>query len=179
LRFLKKLIQCFFVWRVPPSGEDALCHAEVALVQSFGLRRGAPGLSNGALASIARNLHEHYGLPLVLQWEIADCLPDLQKAGVIRRHRTPDAYLDTREVLVQSAEICRKHGWRKAIIVAHPDHVWRVMKTAEKLDFGIAITDMASIPYDSLSLQPWTRSRWRFVPREIIARLLYLVRGWI
>ena len=179
MSFLKKLVQCFFAWRVPPSGEDALRHAEVALVQSFGLRRGAPGLSNGALANIARGLYKSYGLPLVLQWEIADCLPDLQKAGVIRKHRTPGDYLDTYEVLVQSAEICREHGWRKAIIVAHPDHVWRVMKTAEKLGLETAIPDLVSVPYDSLSLQPWTRGKRKFVSREIIARLLYLVRGWI
>ena len=174
-----RLARLLFEWKVPASEESALKSADVILGQSFGLRSDGPGLSNYALAFVVARLAKRYSLPAVLQWEIADCLPNVHIAGVIRRHRSEGKYLDTYEVLAQSAELCRARGWKRAIVVAHPDHMWRCVQTAKKLGLMALVPPMPEVPYDPASSQSWTRSRARFLPREIIARLLFLLKGWI
>lgn len=177
--FLAKLRQIFFCWKVEPCSERRLKDAQVIIAQSFGLREKDPGLSNKALANYVKHLHLKYSLPLVLQWEIADCLPDMPKAGVIRHHRTKGEYLDTREVLIQAKEICQSKIWSRALIVAHPDHMWRVARTAEKLGFIVVIADTGSIPYDKDSTQWWTKGRGHFLPYDLMVRVFYLLKGWI
>ncbi|MBI5913490.1 hypothetical protein HY839_03575 [Candidatus Azambacteria bacterium] len=172
------LLGCFFAWKVQPGTKNELRSAQVILAQSFGLRGDKPGISNEALTKVVADLWRCYHLPLVLQWEIADCLPGVHKAGVIRRHRTEGEYLDTHEVLAQSREICKK-GWTKAIVVAHPDHMWRVVRVAENVGFHAIPADVQDIPYDPQSSQSWTRSKMCFIPREIAARLLYFMKGWL
>lgn len=173
------IIRCLFAWRVKPGKESELRNAQVIIAQSLGLRGNKPGISNEALARVIADLHQRYGLPLVVQWEIADCLPHIPKAGVIQRHRQKGKYLDTHEVLSQEWEICAKNGWTRAIVVAHQDHLWRVMRTAERIGFHAIPADVRGIPYDPFSSQSWTRSRMRFIPREIGARILYFLKGWL
>lgn len=174
---------CFFSWKVPPSPNEFLKSSEVIIGLAFGQRLTNPGTSNRAMAKIARHLHYYYQLPLILQLEVSRCLMDLPKAGVIFQHRLEDKCLDTYEVLAQAWEICQKNGWRKAIIVSHPDHLWRAKKTAEKIGFEVSCVDTSShpylIPYDRESIQPWTKSRLRFLPREIAARTIYLLQDKI
>ena len=172
--FFIKLFFCFFCWKVEAGSEKEISEADVVVGQSFGLRKDSPGISNEALAEIAKKLHGWYGLPLVLQWEISDCLPDLPKAGTIREHRVGGKYLDTYEMLFQAKILCRQKGWKKAIILAHPDHYWRCAMTAKKIGFEVLAVNTSSVPYDELSVQSWTRSAIKFIPREIVARLLYL-----
>lgn len=178
MNFLRKLWQCFFCWKVKPGSQIEIRSADVLLVQSFGLRQDSPGPSNEALAKIAENLYRPYVFPLVLQWEVADCLSGT-KAGVIREHRRKGEYLDTYEVLCQSWIICQARGWKRAVVLAHPDHMWRVVKTAEKLGFKTVAADVSSTPYDKESIQWWTRNRALFIAREIPTRVYYLLRGWV
>ena len=175
------LVQCFFSWKVRTSSDAAMRGAQVILAQSFGLAGdGIPGgVSNEAMAKIVKEIHRQYELPMVLQWEIADCLIDLPMVGVVREHRKFGKYLDTREVLVQSFLVCKKQGWTRVIVVAHPDHIWRVKKVAEKLGLDVFIPDTSSVPYDPHSIQSWTRNKIRFIPREIAARLLYFIKDWL
>lgn len=177
--FPLKLLLCFTCWKVTPSSDDDLRRADIILALSFGFRKNQPGTSNEALAEIVADIHRHYSLPIIIQQEIANCLLDIPKAGVIQKHRVDRKYLDTFEALSQSLEICRKQNWIKTIIIAHPDHMFRVAQTAEKLGFKVYIADTSSVPYDHKSLQPWTRNRTKFIPREIIARIIYLLHGWI
>lgn len=173
------IVRCLFAWKVKPGTEEELRSAHVIIAQSLGLRGKKPGISNEALAKIVFNLHYRYGLPLVLQWEIADCLPHTVKAGVVRQHQEKEEYLDTHEVLSQEWEICTKKGWTRAIVVAHQDHMWRVVRTAENIGFHAVPANVRNIPYDSLSSQSWTRSRARFILREIGARFFYFLKGWL
>ncbi|MEK7160852.1 MAG: hypothetical protein AAB724_02390 [Patescibacteria group bacterium] len=196
MEFLKKLWQCFFCWRVAPEESRLkLCGTDVVIAQSFGGRKDGPGLSNEALAKIAfyaSMVSDPVRLPVILQWEIVGCFPGGEMVGVIHRHRQTGKYLDAREMLAQAWEICQKSKdvwfrpekqvdlfWKKAIIVAHPDHMWRVMKAAEKIGFEVMAADTTGVPYDKESVQWWTRSRFRFRAREIPARIYYLLRGWI
>lgn len=175
---LRELWKCFFCWKVKPSAENEVRNAEVILAQSFGFCESGHSKSNKALARIVNDLYQSYGLPLILQWHIADCLPNLEKAGIIYRHRE-GKYLDTYEVLCQSVEICKKKGWQRAIIVAHPHHYWRVKQVAEKMGFVVLSLDTSSVPYDRKSMQFFTKNRCFWWPREIVARLIYFIRGWI
>ncbi len=178
--FFKKIIECFFVWHIPSDSEDCLEKADVLIGQSFGNRpNNDPGKSNKELARIAKRVHEKYGVPLVLQWEIADCINDVSKAGVVRKHQEKNKYLDTYEVIVQSKDICERSGWRKAIILAHPQHCWRCVMTAKKLGLDTLVVATKKVPYDHLSDQIWTRNVWIFIPRELISRLFYLLTGKI
>ena len=179
MSFFLKFWRCFFCWKVEPCKESVMRNSDVILAQSFGLRANGPGISNEALARVVDKLYHCYSFSLVLQWEIADCLPDLPKDGIIRSHRVEGKYLDTFEVLSQMMMICEKQDWRKAIIVAHPDHSWRVARTAEKIGFEVVVADTLLVPYDKESIQWWTRSRWKFLPREIMARVFCLIHRWI
>lgn len=176
MRFIIKLFQCFFCWRIKPDSEKEIASADVIISQSFGSREPyyGFGISNEKLAILVWRIHLKYRIPLILQWEIADCIPDLPKAYVVEKHRIEGEYLDTYECIYQQRVFCQTKGWQKAIMIAHPDHYWRCMMVAKKLGFKVIAIDTSSVPYDSLSSQPWTRSAIRFIPREIVARLIYL-----
>jgi len=130
---------------------------------------------NKVLAHITKEIQKELDLPLVLQWEIADNIQGIPLAMVVREHHKKGIYLDTREVLFQAREFCKKQGWKRAIIVAHADHLWRGIRTAEKLGFEVVgVPDTSRVPYD----EPW--NRLRFMLREIfIARPLYLFRAYL
>ena len=73
---------------------------------SFGQGRdNRPGLTNEKLAEVVKRLWQEYKLLLLLQWEIADCLPgilDESRDLVVKEHRQKGEYLDTREVILQA-----------------------------------------------------------------------------
>ncbi|MDD5547362.1 MAG: hypothetical protein PHN74_00465 [Candidatus Pacebacteria bacterium] len=176
--FLIKLVKLFFYWRADPAplnGED------VVIAQSFGLRNGGPGLSNEALVKIVKDIRCLKPKTLVIaQWEIGDQLGSFPNLQIIREHRERGKYLDTREVLAQAKEYCKKKNvGKKAIIVAHPEHYLRVQWAAEKMGFKVTPIFTQQVPYDKESIQPWTRSKTRFIAREVPARILYLLKGWI
>jgi len=157
--------------------------AQIIIALSFGQgANGKPGLSNEALAEVVVELDDKYGLPIVAQWEIADCIPERMKNEkdlVVRKHRQEGQYLDTYEVLAQAKEHCDKFGFKKAIVVAHPDHAPRCTAVAVKLGFDVTIANTANVPYDPESTQEWTRSKEVFVPREEKAIEYYRQRGYI
>ena len=171
---MSKLLSCFFVWEVPPS--YSLRRADVIVAQSFGLP--ANGLSNVSLAQVCDDLQSRHYIPVVSQWEIADQMKT-QVVHRIEKHRVPGKYLDTYEVISQAWEFCKSQDRTNAVIVAHPDHMWRCVMVAKTLGFYTFVPEVNHIPYDPKSEQPWTRSAARFIPREIMARLLYLKKGWI
>jgi hypothetical protein len=150
---------------------------------SFGQgANGTPGKSNKALAEVVKKLHEESSLPMLLQWEIADCVSGLIKEGrdlVVRKHRAEGKYLDTREVIAQAWEFAKKRGIKKVIVVAHPDHAPRCAAVAAKIGFDVEIANTLEIPYDPESTQDWTRSAVVFKPREEMAMEYYRQLGYI
>jgi hypothetical protein len=156
--------------------------ADCLLAFSFGgVRQGdtiRPGASNAALARYA---HEHFGhLPMILQGEIADaCGPRPSGPGTWRidRHRCPGRYLDTHEVAVQARQIMARQGWEIAIVLAQSHHVPRVAAVCRKLGLGTVVPPgLEHIPFCPDSFQGWTRSRLRWIRREVGAILYY--RFW-
>lgn len=172
------LLQCFFSWRIKPATDAELATADVIIAASFGYRNHGLGTSNIALARVANQLHQALHIPVIAQHEIAYCLkkPPLLN---IREHRMSGKYLDTQEVMEQSYPVCVSHAFTSPIIVAHPDHQWRVMATAKGLGLSPLAADVASVPYDNASAQLWTRNKVLFIFREIPSRLLYLKNGYM
>jgi hypothetical protein len=179
IRFFVKLWQCFFMWKVPSHQRQLLSTADVIIGQAFGMRHDSPGISNQALGEQADTVQKETGKPLILQGEIADCLPDRGQGIVIRKHSLPGKYLDTYEFLWQAHLFCQLQRQNQVILIAHQDHRWRVMMVAKKLGFTIIIPDSPPIPYDHQSTQWWTRRRSLFLIREIPARILYVLTGKI
>jgi hypothetical protein len=158
--------------------------AQVIIALSFGQGRNkTPGKSNEALARVIANLDDKYNLPIVAQWEIADCISGrLSEPGdlVVREHREKGNYLDTYEVLVQAKIHCDKFGFAKAAIVAHPDHAPRCAAVAAKIGFDVLIADTTDIPYDPESIQDWTRSKQIFTEQyEPKAMEYYRQKGYL
>lgn len=183
--FFPKVWGCFFSWNIPVATKKQLNSMQAIIGQSFGITSDTvPGNSNDALADVGFSVSKEYGVPLVLQWEIALAVRQrhnliLDSEKTVFKHVVDGKYLDTYEVVRQSREICKKLGIETVGILAHPDHVWRVALTAQKIGFNVVILDTKGVPYNEESNQPWTRSRKNFLPRELIVRLLYLLKGWI
>ncbi len=179
LERIKTFFGCFFCWKVKPSKN--LEEVEVFIAQSFGLRKNSPGLSNERLADEIRKLHKMYPRPLILQWEVADCVPELKNGIVLRieKHRISNKYLDSKEVKTQAAIKMKEEGWKTAILISHPCHNWRCKKILEHLKVQVLIPLLDDIPYDRESTQRWTRNWLFWVIREVPTRIFYFLKGWI
>ena len=186
MRFLIRLIECFFRWKVKYSSPEELQNSKVIIALSFGVGVNSPGKSNKALAGIVKQLYERFNLPIIVQKEIASCLAGpLRREGVrtiIRKPRkVSKKYLDSEEILQQAKSVCNCYAdlGPEAILVAHPRHLWRVEQLAQKMKFLTRIADTSSVPYDPLSKQWFTRNFFFFLIREIPVRIFSLIRGWI
>jgi uncharacterized SAM-binding protein YcdF (DUF218 family) len=185
--FLKKLWKCLFKWDMEEDGVKKVnflppeAKVDAIVGVSYGLGENlTPGKTNKALASSMSRWRCLYGLPICVQWEIADAL-NQEIAYVVRENLSkPGKYLDTYEVLRQAKIFCEARGWKRIIIVAQPIHAWRVVMVARKLGFEVPyVADTDGIPYDVLSVQWWTVNERVFKSYEKKARLFYLLTGKI
>jgi hypothetical protein len=115
-------------------------------------------------------LFKNEGYQLILQEEVAD---SFKNSKVISKHRCPGKYLDTYEVLSQAKEyLCETPT---IILIAHPDHLPRTIRTAKML--GFKVIPIPSVRcYDKKDAQWWVRGRVRFFFWNIIANLSLLWR---
>jgi hypothetical protein len=154
--------------------------------QSFGPRKNEPGISNFYLAHRIQEVYNFYKnthdrpIPLIIQKDCADAFTeDIKIDKIISQNRDPNKYLDSYEVSWQGAKFCREKNLKTVLVFAHPDHIWRVMKTLKKLGQNAIAADTSGTPYDPKSIQPWTRSRLRFLTREILVIAMYFITGKI
>ena len=148
---------------------------------SFGFRKDGnkiiPGLSNKQLALCIKERFAR--LQKILQFEIADALGD-STAIRIEKHRTPSAYLNTREVAEQALVIMKERGYKKPIIVAHPFHMPRTDAICQKLGMQtIAPHGLESVQFDQKSEQPWTRDQASWISKEATSIKRYAEQGKI
>lgn len=170
---IKLFFECFFKWRPEPETDGR--EIDAIFCQAFGLRSDGPGKSNNYMAACILETYYQDPKPLIIQGDCADALPDDIKIDLkISKHQEPGKYLDTWEVTRQCAEYCRVHNISTVLFFAHPAHAWRVQKTIEKFRLRGVPGNTIGTPYDPKSVQIWTRSKWLFIPREILSRLLYL-----
>ncbi len=163
------------------------------------------GASNAAIARVMIRLHESgtmfreifdkapKPLHMAAQWEMTDADPKPRLDVVIGERN--NFHISTFEFFY---ELSRKRPeWRYLIVIAHPDHIWRVKKVAEKFGFVVLVSmaKIKTIPYDLESRQPWCRYKWKFplgikaafrspenwpfMLWEPFARVHHAIKGWI
>ena len=166
-----------------------LADADCVIGPSFGFRgkpgygHAEPGLSNQDLAAVAA---KYYGkLPKILQFELADAYQAHgkrpgEKVYTIKRHRKRGKYLDTREVLEQAKIIMQEHGFKTAVLLAHPNHMPRVQMCCDVLGINWVATPelRGAVEFDPLSAQKWTRSIDQWRGYEPLALAFYRMKGF-
>lgn len=164
---------------------------DVVVALAFGKRNLGKGIdlsigsSNKEIAKIAWEKSKEGKIPMILQKEVTYFLPnELENERiVISEHRTPGKYLDTFEVIDQAKEIMEEKEWRVPVLICHPSHLWRSLRVFWKMGFKEVVTpessELKQIPFDSESSQIWTRNKMIWWIREIPARFLYKIKGWI
>lgn len=145
-----------------------------------------PGQPNRDLARECVHLVDRYHLPVIVQWEVAAAFEPLWYA----RHRNfihclwpsadPTRYYSTWDVKRETVELMRRHRWRRPIEVAHRWQVVRAYAILRRLlgHDPIAVP-LRTDSFDPKSVQPWTRSWYAWLPREIAARFHHLLKGWV
>lgn len=89
-----------------------------------------------------------------------------------------DNWFDSFEMAKMAKADCDKLKIKKIIVIAHPNHVKRCVLILIKMGFDVlGIMDTTGCPYDKNSVLPWTRSPKIFIPREVLARIKYLLEG--
>lgn len=175
-------VECFKNWNVEPASELKLSTADCIVGFSMGIRDSWDmGTSNEFLSEIIWDLSERYNLPIMIQWELGECdfNFDLPSNRIVRCHRVKGEYLDTFEVADQMQIELMYQPLTRPIVVAHPHHMWRCLKSMEKRGFQPMAADTKNVPYDRQSAQGWTKDPILFVPREIAGRLTFTYQGRI
>lgn len=174
-QLITAFLNCLFTWRVQPSSEQEFYKAQVVVALD------GPG-SDRRKAEIAEETASRYNLPAILQGNVAQYYP-LQVEKTIVQHRTPGRYVDTHEVLAQAFEMCQQRKWTCIALIAHPDHLWRSKRVAEKLGFEMVLVPRGTlhIAYskkgDEKQDTIYGRHKTLFRVREVAARIRDLKRG--
>lgn len=179
--------QCFGNWQVKSVEPNKIkfLHAHVAF--AFGEIENAGYDANATLSIIANELQH----PTIAQGEVAYYLEDFPNSECISLNGAfPDIqHVDSRHVAIEAVRICKQQGWRHVGVLAHPHHQWRCAMLLKKQGLIPYYIDCSSVKYSRQNNQPWVRGGWRlhrdldprnsFIPREFMARILFLLKGWI
>ena len=144
--------------------------ADCVIGQSFGACEHEPGLVNGQLANyIASRAIKN--LPLLLQSEIAESLPDSVRRPALVINGQPSVSmggeLDTWSVLSQAREYMTENSLNQPLIVAQAYHVGRVALQAMRLDMEPIVHYGYPRDFDPESTQWWTRNLILWSIREV------------
>ena len=176
---MARAFDVFQHWRVPVPEEGGLSCADVVVQHEFGNQKT---LSRTTIQIVRKAivLARQFDIPLICQFpgDSAARAAGIAPALVIRQHkRKRNAYLDTEEVNRQVAELCVQRDWATVILVTHPHHFWRASENLRHHGLVVLAPDLSGIEYDRGCSRSSLRTPERFIPREILARLLYLARG--
>jgi hypothetical protein len=153
-------------------------YADCVLGMSFGARDGEPSPVNQLLANVSMEYSE---LPLLLQQEIVDALPDGKVKPVFMIDGQPSTAtgsgLDSWSVLLGMREFMDQHNLEQPLLVAQAYHVSRVAAQARRLGMRPIVPRGLPKIFDPESIQSWTRSRALWVPREIVGMGYLAVQG--
>lgn len=204
VRLFKAVFYPLLLWRKPQvSGVWDFHQAQGIVGIPFGSHEDGDeiGASNLAIVRVMEEAKKHedrlrYGdkpMPkMVAQWEMTDADPAPVLDYVIGKRG--DYHISTYKFF---CELKKKYPeWHTIIVVAHPDHIWRVIRIARKFGFNALVPEgIDTIPYDLESRQPWCRYKWKFpfgiwagfkspenwpfMLWEPLARIHHAVKGWI
>lgn len=185
MHFLKRLLQCLFVWGTPKPRGD-LHEAQVILTQSMSdCTNGSVSKVHSSLAEYVQKLYDELGLPICAQGELAPALearrlPLVGKTMAQIAYDVADPeYFGTYEVALEQVRFCAGR-YRQIIPVQVTPAIWRAIWVYEKLGFGVIIPPGIPAMAFQENLKEW---RWRRAitayPYELAARLVYLSKGYI
>lgn len=175
--FIYRLFQCFFTWRIKLPTLSSEAQAICACAFGKGDER-----CNIAIASHVTDKASQYDLPYCVQQEVGRYVSTGLSGycSVESADTHCKKYVGTYETVREQVEKYLRPRRITAIhIEAQQHHAWRVVMCYQK--FGIEVVSVCTEdkPYPSKSTQRWCRSKLRFIPYEILARLLYLTKGYI
>lgn len=178
---MARIWDCFGHWRIDPDSDESFRTADVVVTHEFGDQR-TPSVSTAKIVELGVALARRFDKPLLCQYpgnKIAEGL-GMEPAVVIREHLVkPGDYLDTEEVNRQVAAFALERGWKQVILCTHPHHVWRATENLKRHGLTPLRPDTRTIPYDATCPRFSLRTPFAFVPREVLARGLYLRSGLI
>lgn len=126
------------------------------------------------------SLQKNFTVEVIVQDDVAQCLPDIKSIVISEHKEKPGAYLDTYEVMRQAKEVISSQGIVDVVIVAHPSHYPRCAAVAKRMGLRVVpLIELNGIPYNRRNEQKWTTSPLRWWPRELLARIVYFVEGYI
>ncbi len=139
-----------------------------------------PGPVNEALADLVVKLYTQIKVPVYVQWEIAEMIGNrISSDAMTVINPALDAvanvvYLSTADVastIITSAGGAHQLG--TVAVIAFSDHLYRCIQVSRSAGMDAYAPEGYAMPttYDSLSGQPWTRSRLTYLASDIKARI--------
>lgn len=152
-------------------------------------RRGfKPGDSNVEIAFAAWGIIHQQSLPAIMQWEVAYSMWEQYPRwyGKFRERlialwpSVAADYFSTMEVKTLSRDTARARGWSRPMELASSWMIIRAALIVAKLEGRLPIVrDMDLLETDPASVQGWTKSWWRWLPREFVGRILHVLCRWV
>jgi hypothetical protein len=183
-----KICSALLDWSPPVATEEELGTAQAIVTMAHGrMRDGKAGPGNAIMACVTRALWEKYRLPILPQEEISMADPSLPCHTIISGSDDGRSNMkwNTRIIAERQAEICKKNGWTKVIVVAFPLHQGRARAVYRKLGLEPLFAEMPARLKDYMhpNLVPGgivgIQTIPRFVVREFLCRILFLWKGWM
>ncbi|MFH0853250.1 MAG: hypothetical protein V1853_02485 [bacterium] len=158
----------------------------VRMMEELSILSFDPGDSNRSLASVALGLCQKHKIPIIAQWEIGYALykenpqayQRLFTTGHIHVLWPRGKYYPTWEVKKDAIVIAHSIGSSRPIELAHPDMIVRATAIIWKLGLAPSLC-LAAIPYDSRSVQKWTRSWQNWWLRNALSHPHHACKGWV
>ncbi len=162
------------------------CHStpDIIFGLSFGLNHHQ-GSVNYRLARSILDIRVHFqaDIPAVVQERIVPCLEELSVGNFYWVGKDSDYSwrLDSQDILTLSIEKAQAEGLKfdKVLYVAHPAHVQRVLYCGAKMGLVGAPFVSATAQWSEDDEEKWVQTANRWLLREIAARVVYKVKGYI
>lgn len=173
------LWEALFTWRLAPT---SLASAQAIVSHAAGENDPSdPGLVNRHLAAQVRNLYRQLQVPVIVQGELAPCLPDVPLAAVsARQAEAAPHYLTTFDITCWMRRECVQRSISRVVLVSYYPHYWRGVRAARRLGLTVLIPPGITELYDPHNSQWWARRKWTNRAYELfVARPFSVLQGWV
>lgn len=156
---------------------------DVIFALSFGLNHHQSSV-NQRLAESIMDIRTYFDakIPAIIQDRITPCLETLNASDYysIGKDSSYDWRLDSRDILTQTKEKAEELGLTidKVLYVAHPSHVQRVMDAGLKLGLSGSPFVLDDVQWSKNDSEIWVSSSLWWIPREILARIIYKFKDY-
>jgi hypothetical protein len=162
------------------AGPDEIAQADSVIAHSFGTSTD-PNSVNGHLGLLAAFWANATQTPLIADHVLVEALPDHAPEPVATTEgeisRTLGGGLGTWGTFLVAQGYMAEHHLARPIIVAQAHHVGRTAMQAVKLGMRPILPTQLPKQFDPESLQPHTRSRQAWIPRELAGALFLKAQG--